>query len=153
MSRRGKVALLLGLGLFWVLVALVHYRTPKAFAAPEPQALYEVVRQQVYAMQAGDLPAAYRQTSESFQQHWSRELFPGYIQSSCARMLDAARMEFGPIQLKEGRAVVRVYFTQADGTISPCLITLIREHGGWRIDDAAWLKESPRKSRLPGLQS
>jgi hypothetical protein len=115
--------------------------------------LFDVVQQQLVAFRANDFSSAYHRASANFQQHWSLDQFSAMIRNDYARIARAERVEFGPWQRRGRHAVVEVFFVNHDGTVLPCVYSLISEADGWKIDGARWIRGWPQGQRLRGLRS
>ena len=153
MSQRGKITLLLFFFCTWATAALLHYYAELRPERMHPSELYDVVQRQLQACRANNYPSAYRQVSSSFQQHWSFSEFSGMMQTSSLRILKAERVEFGPWECRGRHAMVEVFFVNADGTVYPCIYTLINEGDHWKIDGASWVKGWPSGQRMRGIRS
>ncbi len=153
MNQQGKVTLLLFCFSVCATAALVHYRTDLEPAPLRPVDLFDVVHQQLSACRANNYTSAYQQASATFQQRWSLDQFSSMIQNDYGRILKADRVAFGPWQQRGRHAIVEVFFINKDGSVSPCIYTLISEGENWKIDGTRWIKGWPTGQRLRGIRT
>lgn len=140
MNQRKKVTLLLFFFSVCAAAALFHYYTENRVEQLKPAEFFDIVHQQLQACRANHYSSAYSQASASFRQHLSPDQFSLMIQTDYSRMLKAERIEFGQCQQHGHRATVQVFFISRDGSVFPCIYTLISEAEGWKIDGARWVK-------------
>jgi len=153
MNQRGKITLLLFFLSVCATAVVIHFGRMERPEGRPPVELFDVVQRQLAAFRTSNLPSAYSQVSSSFQQHWSLEEFSGMVRSDYRRVLNAERIEFGPWQRQGRRAVLQVFFVQANGSVIPCVYTLVNEGTSWKIDGARWLKGWPNGQRMRGIRS
>ena len=119
----------------------------------KPADLFEVVRLQLDACRVGDFPSAYRQASAAIREKCPLDRFADQIRNENARSEKAVRVEFGPWQRRGRRAVVEVFFVARDGSATPCLYSLVREGGHWKIEGTRWLPATETGQRMRGVRS
>lgn len=153
MTPRGKITLVLFSFALCATAALVHYGDGLRAERLKPAELFDVVRLQVAACRSGDYPSAYRQASATLRQQCPLERFSDMIRNDNARLIRMGRVEFGPWQRRGRRAVVEVFFMDRDGSVAPCLYSLVCEGEAWKIDGTRWIKPSKAGQPMRGLRS
>ena len=153
MSQRGKITLLLFFFCVCATASLMHYYAEQRPERMRPSELYDVVRRQLAACRANNYPSAYDQVSSRLQPRGSLDPFSGTVQSGDTRILQAERVEFGLWQRRGRHATVEVFFVNRDGTVLPCIYSLVSEGEGWKIDGARWVKGWPAGQRMRGVRS
>ncbi len=155
MNHQGKVTLLLFLLSVCATGALLRWgdwrREPEI--ALSPSELFEVIEHQLTDFRTSNLSSAYSHSSSSFQQHWSLEQFISMAQGDYRRVLKAERVEYGPWHQQGRKASIQVFFVHSDGTVLPCIYTLVKEHKRWKIDQAQWLRGWSTGQRMRGVRS
>jgi len=153
MTPRGKITLVLCcLGLCAVAVWW-RAEAGEREARLKPSDLFGVVEQQFAACREEDYPAAYRQASATIQERFPLERFAAMTRNDYSRVIKSGRVEFGAWQTQGRRAVVEVFFISRDGTVLPCLYTLVYEGEAWKIDGMRWTRPVPNGKPLRGLRS
>ncbi|XHR27419.1 MAG: DUF4864 domain-containing protein [Chthoniobacteraceae bacterium] len=152
MFPRGKITLVL---FFFAICAVAALSRFGGLGEDQlkPADLFEAVRGQMEACRSGDYPSAYRQTSATVREKCPPERFADQVRNDSARMVQAARVEFGPWQRRGRRAVVEVFFIGRDGTVTPCVYSLVSEAQAWKIEGTRWLAPSRQTLRMGGLRS
>ncbi|MDD5349864.1 MAG: DUF4864 domain-containing protein [Chthoniobacteraceae bacterium] len=153
MSPRGKITLVLCCLGVCAAAAWVHVAGARRSAALKPVELFDVVRQQYDACRGNDYPNAYRQASASIQQRFPLERFAGMARNDYARVVKSGRVEFGAWQRQGRQATVEVFYISRDGTVLPCLYTLVREGEAWKIDGMRWGRAWQNGQPMRGLRS
>jgi hypothetical protein len=153
MRQTGKIALiLLSLALCGA-GALVHRQQTTAVVEVRPAELYAVVYNHFKAVRAADMALAYRQASTVVQQSQNIIEFSDRARAEFPGVLDAERMEFGSVDLREDRARIQVFFTDHRGQVTPCVYSLVRELEGWKIDGVRVKNRWPAGRRLGGIRA
>jgi len=150
MTPRGKITLVLFLFAICATAALVHYVDGVRAEQIKPTELFDVVHQRLAACRSDDFPAAYRQASASVQERFPLDRFSEMIRNDYARVAKRGRVEFGPWQRRDRHAVVEVFFIGRDGTVTPCLYSLVQEGATWKVDGTRWVKAG---ERMRGIRS
>ncbi|MEI8233815.1 MAG: DUF4864 domain-containing protein [Verrucomicrobiota bacterium] len=153
MSPRGKVTLVLCCLGLCAAAAWWHVASGLRTARLKPAELFDVVQQQFAACRGDDYPSAYRQASATIQQRFPLERFAAMVRNDYARVARSGRVEFGAWQRQGRRAVVEVFYIGRDGTVLPCLYTLVCEGQTWKIDGMRWVKAWQNGQQLRGLRS
>lgn len=153
MNRHGKITLLMFVFSICATAALLHYYTAPSAPRQRPTELYEVVQRQYEAFRQNNLSSAYSQVSTSFQQTWTLDQFTNMVRNDCARIAKAERVEFGPWQRRGRQVILQVFFVNADGTVAPCIYTLVSEGDRWKIDNARWVKGWQGVQRMRGIRT
>jgi hypothetical protein len=153
MSQRGKISWLLFFFSVCATAALIHYYRERRQEQLKPAELFGLVQQQLQACRANNYISAYSQTSAGFKQQLSLAQFSAMIQSDYGRMLKAERVEFGPYEWRGRRAIMQVFFIARDGSVFPCIYSLISEAEGWKIDSARRVKGWRADRRMTGMRS
>lgn len=118
-----------------------------------PSDLYKVIHNQLDAFRAEDFTLAYSQASYGMHQKFSRDQFEEMIRRDYPDLTQAQRIEFGIVKYRDRRALIQVFFIGRDGTVLPCIYTLIYETGGWKIDGAVMLPRWQSGSDFEGLSA
>jgi hypothetical protein len=113
-----------------------------------PADLYQVVYTQLNAFRAGDFKLAYSRASLGMQQKFNPAQFEEMIRRDYAGITGAGHIEFGIVKRRGQHALIQVFFIENDGSVLPCIYSLIYEADGWKIDGARMLPRQPS-----GLQS
>jgi hypothetical protein len=152
MSPRGKITLV---GFFFAICAMAAWVRfgDREIDRLKPANLFDAVRMQMEACRSGDYPSAYLQTSATVREKCPPERFADQARNENARIAQAARVEFGPWQRRGRRAVVEVFLIGHDGTVNPCLYSLVCEGEAWKIEGTRWLQPSRQSLRMTGLRS
>src|SRR5690606_17557898 len=111
------------------------------------------VQEQLAALRSANLPTAYSHASSTFRQHWSLEQFISMAHTDYRRVLKAEDVEYGPWQRRGNHASIQVFFIYSDGSVLPCIYTLVREKRQWKIDQAQWVKGWATGQRMRGIRS
>ncbi len=129
----------------------VFYRNRMApLPPPHPADLYEVITKQISAVRGADYPGAYREASTQLQEKFNLDAFADHVRGTYPEVLRAEHVEFGELHIRNRHALVRVYFILNDGDVLPCLYSLVREDGGWKIHGAKLQKRWPASERALG---
>lgn len=115
--------------------------------------IYRTIQRQLEAVRAADFGRAYHHSARETQERLTPVQFEYYVRRQYANLALARQVEFGAIRFKEDTAVVEVFFVQRNGTTQPCLFTLRREHGIWKIEEVDFLGRWPPGYRLSGRQA
>jgi hypothetical protein len=124
-SRRGLwIKILAGVAVFIVaVVALALYLTAD---------LIEPIDRQIAALRAGDLDAAYAETSIAFQEATSKEKFADFIKANRG-LTQIADHSFSERSYENNIGKVSGTLTTKDGAVIPITYRLVKENGQWRI--------------------
>jgi hypothetical protein len=131
---------------------LQRHLEQRRHAAP-PNELYEVVWQQIRAIQAGDTRMAYRHVSSGFQEKFNAEAFAEYARTEYPGLTRADRVEFGAVRFEGAYATVPVFFFLPGGDVVRCVYRLVNERDTWKIDGARVLRPLPAGRRLGGMRA
>ena len=153
MSPSGKVTLVLCCLGLCAAAAWWHVASRQRTARLKPAELFDVVQQQFAACRSDDYPSAYRQASATIQQRFPLERFSDMIRNDNARLIKTGRVEFGAWQRRGNRAVVEALFIGRDGSVTPCLYSLVYEGDGWKIDGARWVRAWKPGQQMRGVRS
>ncbi len=153
MRDRLKVGLMLIAFAVCGAAAWVHGLIHVQRAAVRPAELYAVVHRQLMAFQDDDFSRAYQQASTGFQEKFNVDEFTGMIRSDYGAIIDAERVEFGPVEVEGQRALIQVFFFDAQGQVLPCIYSLVREEETWKIDGARTLRRWRAGQRLGGMRA
>lgn len=152
MHPRLRLALIWGFLLVCGVAVLVQRNLEAARRAARPAAIYEVVRDQIAAMQEADFPRAYRQVSTGFQEKCNVAAFADLARSEYPEIRHATHVEFGRIFRDGRRAMVEVFFVLPSGDAVPGLYILINEDNCWKIDGTRLQPRNSASRRLGGLR-
>ncbi len=122
-------------------------RTP----APSARELYSVITRQLSALRASDFESAYQRAAAGVQEKFSRTQFELMIRRDFASMTEAAKVEFGAVEIAGATAAVQVFLTTADGATRLYLYSFSAERDGWKIDGVQSLARQPVR-HLPGMR-
>lgn len=153
MDKRGKLTFLLFIFAICGTAVLLHLHNRPAPIRHRPAELFEVVNKQVEAFRQNNFTAAYSQASTNFQQSWTEEEFVEMVQRDSARIMEAERIEFGPWQRRGREIILQVFFINRDGTVAPCIYSLVNEDERWKIDSARWVKGWRTAQKMRGIRS
>ena len=153
MNRIGKLALLLCAFSTCATAALIRHLTVPRAPRHRPAELFDVVHKQYEAFRNNNFSSAYNQVSSNFQQTWTLEQFVEMVRNDCARIARAERVEFGPWQRRGRQVLLQVFFVNPDGTVDPCIYTLVSEGDRWKIDNARWVRSRSGAQRMRGIRS
>ncbi len=153
MSPRGKITLVLFFFAICTVAALARYREVNGVERIKPTDLFEAVRSQMEACRSGDYSSAYLHTAATVREKCSAERFADQARNENARFAQAVRVEFGPWQARGRRAVVEVFFIGREGSVTPCLYSLVAEGETWKIEGTRWLNPTHPTPRMSGLRS
>lgn len=151
MKARARILLLLCVVSTLTLVPWLYFEGRSR--AEDPSVLFRTVEGQLKAFREKNFPVAYTLTSSGFRSQWSLEEFTYMARGDFHRILGAERVEFGPWQRRGRYAVLQVFFVHADGTVSPCIYSLVSEGAQWRIDSARWVRGWPSGQRMRGIRT
>ena len=129
-------------------VPVVNYLRDLRRENVSPSDLYQVVYTQLNAFRDGDFKLAYSRASLGMQQKFTPGQFEEMIRRDYAGITGAGRIEFGIVKRREQHALIQVFFIDSDGSVLPCIYSLIYEADGWKIDGARMLPRQPS-----GMQS
>ena len=152
MSQGRKVGLMLFFFAVCATAAFVSYDGQRQSPPTRPVDLYSVVHSQFQAFQAADFPRAYQHASAGIREKFSVEQFAQMVRIDYAAIIEADRVEFGTTEIRGRRAVVQVFFVGEDGTLTPCIYSLVNENESWKIEGARILRRIPRSERFDGIR-
>lgn len=132
-------------------VVLHYYKRPLA-EPPTHQALYAVVFDHVKAVRADDFGSAYLRASREVRQNLPLAQFREMARVEFPALLEARGVEFGTVQVRGARASVEVFFIGSDREVFPCIYSLIREKGAWKVDRVKMLPHWPAGLPLTGVR-
>ena len=125
-----------------------HYLREEA-PPPAPHALFAVVNQQLTAFRAADYASAYSYAANGMQQKFTLPQFERMVRRNYAHLAEAARVEFGQVQVGRGTAIVQVFFFTRHGSVRTVVYSLTAEGDVWKISGVEEIGEALR-SRVPG---
>lgn len=143
MSPRGKTIILVLFVAICAAAPVIAHRIRARGEEATPADLYKVVYNQVSAFRADDFPLAYSQASNGMQHKFNPSQFEEMIRRDYSDITSADRVEFGLVKCREQHAIMQVFFIGHDGSVLPCIYSLIYENSGWKVDGARML---PRRS-------
>lgn len=114
-------------------------------AAPDPRAVHEAVLAQWRALSEGDYQSAYQRASLEVRDRYSADQFEERAREQFRIIPPGYRLEFGPADIAEDTALLRVLFVSETGSMIRCAYRLTLEREGWRI--ASVRLEPPVKHR------
>ncbi|MGE0500067.1 MAG: DUF4864 domain-containing protein [Rhizobiaceae bacterium] len=94
--------------------------------------LVEPVARQLAALKAGDMDAAYAETSEAFRQSTTKEAFGKFV-DEYPILKDAADHSFPNRNIKNNEGYLRGSLTSSSGGVTPIEYRLVKENGFWKI--------------------
>lgn len=153
MSTRKKIAVMCFFVLVWGTAPLLNRYYKQHRESVKPSDLYEVVYNQLSAFRSADYARAYSQASYGIHQKFKPQEFMNMIREDYAGIVDAEHVEFGIVRCRDRHALIQVFFTDRDGTVLPCIYSLVYENEAWKIDGARMLPRWPAGSRLGGVRA
>jgi hypothetical protein len=151
MNRRRKGLVVLFFIAICAAVPATNYFLNLRAGEVMPSDLYKVVYNQVNAFRADNFSLAYSHASNSMQQKFSLPQFEAMIRTDYTDITQAERIEFGIVKSREHHALIQVFFIGHDGSILPCIYSLIYEGDDWKIDGARMLPRWPADSQGDGI--
>ncbi|MBX3576591.1 MAG: DUF4864 domain-containing protein [Rhizobiaceae bacterium] len=109
-----------------VIVAIVY------IAIWATSGLVEPVERQLAAMKAGNMEAAYAETSEAFQQATPMDAFIAFVDQNPI-LKDTASHSFTNRSINNGIGVLEGQLTSSTGGVVPVAYQLVKENGVWKI--------------------
>lgn len=95
-------------------------------------ALIVPVERQLAALKAGDMQAAYVETSQAFQQATPMDAFVTFVDQFPA-LKDAAEYSFPERSISNGEGRLRGTLTSSTGAVTPIVYQLVKENDVWKI--------------------
>jgi len=117
---------------------------------PKPQALYDVVMEQLTALRVADYSSAYRHVSLSMQERFNLDDFADRVRTEHPEIARFERVEFGAITVQGRHAMMPAYFFLPSGAIALVHYTFVREDGTWKIDGSQVERRWERGHRVGG---
>jgi len=102
------------------------------FAIWATSGLIEPIERQLAALKAGDMNAAYAETSEAFKGATSMEQFAAFVDNNPI-MKDAASHSFLNRSINNGIGFVTGTLTSSTGGVIPVEYQLVKENDAWKI--------------------
>lgn len=130
--------------------ALLMRPSPRRAPEPKPQALYDVVMEQLTALRAADYSSAYRHVSLSMQERFNLDDFADRVRTEHPEIARFERVEFGAITVQGRYAMMPAYFFLPSGAIALVHYTFVREDGTWKIDGSRLERRWDRGHRVGG---
>jgi hypothetical protein len=121
-----KIALAVAVGAAAVIALIVW------FAIWATSGLIEPIERQLAALKAGDMNAAYAETSEAFKGATSMEQFTAFVDNNPI-MKDAASHSFPNRSINNGIGFVTGTLTSSTGGVIPVEYQLVKENDAWKI--------------------
>ena len=94
--------------------------------------LVEPVERQLAALKAGNIDAAYTETSEAFQQATPLPAFTSFV-NQYPILKDAADYSFSNRSINNGIGVLEGSLTSSTGGVTPIKYELVKENDAWKI--------------------
>ena len=94
--------------------------------------LVEPIERQLTALKAGDMKAAYEETSEAFRQATPIDAFTTFV-DSYPILKDAASHSFPSRSFENNQGTVTGTLTSPTGGVTPATYELVKENGAWKI--------------------
>lgn len=94
--------------------------------------LVEPIERQLEALKAGDMQAAYEETSEAFRQATPLDAFTSFV-GSYPILKDAASHSFPSRSFENNQGTVTGTLTSPTGGVTPATYRLVKENGAWKI--------------------
>ena len=118
------LGLVAGFGVFvGAIVAVVFWATA---------GLIEPIDRQIAALKAGDMAAAYAETSQAFRQATPLESFVSFV-DIYPILKDVASRSFSSRSFKNELGSVEGTLTSSSGGVVPVTYQLVKEQGAWKI--------------------
>ncbi len=151
MKARAKIILFFWFVATLALAPVLYFQGQSR--AEDPTVLFQTVDGQLKAFREKNFQVAYALASSGFRSQWTLEEFTYMARGDFHRILGAERIEFGPWQRRGRYAVLQVFFVNADGTVAPCIYSLVSEGARWKIDSARWVRGWPSGQRMRGIRA
>lgn len=126
MPRWLKIVLIVAAAAAVVIAAIVY------IAISATNVLVEPVARQLAALKAGNMEAAYSETSEAFRQATSQDAFRKFI-DEYPILKDAADHSFPTRNITNGEGYLRGSLTSSTGGVTPIEYRLVKENDAWKI--------------------
>jgi hypothetical protein len=126
MSKEIKILIGVGIAAIAALVVFVWL----IFSATS--VLIEPIERQLTALKAGDIDAAYAETSEAFRQGTSKDDFAKFV-DQFPILKNAASHSFTSRSFENDIGTVSGSLIAADGALTPITYQLVKENGAWKI--------------------
>jgi Domain of unknown function (DUF4864) len=126
MSKEIKILIGVGIAAIAALVVFVWL----IFSATS--VLIEPIERQLTALKAGDIDAAYAETSEAFRQGTSKDDFAKFV-DQFPILKNAASHSFTSRSFENDIGSVSGSLIAADGALTPITYQLVKENGAWKI--------------------
>ncbi len=121
-----KIALLVAAGVAAAIGAIV------LIALWATSGLLEPVERQLAAMKAGNMEAAYAETSEAFRQQTPMDAFTGFVEQYPI-LKDHASHSFANRSINNGVGELAGKLTSPTGGVVPVNYRLVKENDAWKI--------------------
>ena len=126
MPRWLKITLIVAAAAAAVIAAIVY------IAISATNVLVEPVARQLAALKAGNLDAAYAETSQAFQQATSKDAFQKFV-DEYPILKDTADHSFSNRNINNGEGYLRGKLTSSTGGVTPIEYRLVKENDAWKI--------------------
>jgi len=126
MPRWLKIALMVTGGVAAVIVAIVF------IALWATSGIVEPVERQLAALKAGNMDAAYAETSEAFRQETPLEAFTAFV-GQYPILKDHASHSFSNRSINNGVGELSGSLTSPTGGVTPVQYRLVKENDAWKI--------------------
>lgn len=94
--------------------------------------LVEPIERQLAALKAGDMQAAYEETSEAFRQATPLDAFTTFV-GNHPILKDAASHSFPNRSFENDQGTISGSLTSSSGGVVPAKYDLVKENGVWKI--------------------
>lgn len=121
-----KITLGVVAGVIAVIVAIVY------IALWATSGLIEPVERQLAALKAGNMEAAYAETSEAFKQATPMQSFTAFVDQNPI-LKDTASHSFSSRSINNGIGVLEGQLTSSSGGVVPVKYQLVKENDAWKI--------------------
>ena len=121
-----KIALGVVAGIIAVIVAIVY------IAIWATSGLVEPVDRQLAALKAGNMEAAYAETSQAFQDATPMQAFTVFVDQNPI-LKDTASHSFTNRSINNGIGVLEGQLTSSSGAVVPVTYQLVKENDAWKI--------------------
>lgn len=127
-------------------ITLIPIRTSTNEATDPLQAIQSVIRRQLDAFKKDEYTDAYRFTSKSFRQQFSKERFEAMIRARFPEIARSTSTRFGKtfLYMNDTRATLEIDITGVNARTISVEYQMALEEEGWKIDRLSLLEPSRR---------
>lgn len=153
MKKIGKITLLLFCLVLCVSASVTTLVLRKTRQTAPHTPIFSTVSRHIQAFQGANSQMAYLYCTAELQQKLSLGNFKQLTESRFPMITHAQRIEFGNLQFYHKEAVLHVYFITPDNIVTPCVYSLVKEKGEWKIQSVEPLPSWPSHYHLRGIQA